>query len=49
MLLRQLTRRFGPLGAPITEHVRNTSSAELEQWADNILDARTREEVFRAP
>lgn len=49
VLLRLLTRRFGPLGAPMTQRVRQASSAELEQWADNILDARTLDEVFRAP
>ncbi len=46
-LLRQLTRRFGPLGEPLTERVRTASSAELERWLDNILDARTLDEVFR--
>ena len=46
-LLRQLTRRFGPMGAPLTERVRQASSAELEQWIDNILDARSIDEVFR--
>ena len=47
LLLRQLTRRFGPLGEVMTERVRTASSTELEQWAENILDARTLEEVFR--
>ncbi|MBN9368078.1 MAG: DUF4351 domain-containing protein [Comamonadaceae bacterium] len=49
VLLRLLTRRFGPLGALMTQRVRQASSAELEQWADNILDASTLDEVFRAP
>lgn len=47
ILLRQLTRRFGPLGTPITQRLQQASFAELEQWADNILDARTLEDVFR--
>jgi len=47
VLLRQLTRRFGPLGAPMTEKIRHASPAELEQWADNILDARSLDDVFR--
>jgi len=47
VLLRLLTRRFGPLGAAMTEQVRQASSTELEQWADNILDACTLDEVFR--
>lgn len=49
VLLRLLKRRFGPLGALMTQRVRQASSAELEQWADNILDASTLDEVFRAP
>jgi len=48
LLLRQLTHRFGPLGEAMSERVRRASSAELEQWAENILDARTLDEVFRA-
>jgi len=47
VLLRQLTRRFGPLGAPVTEKIRQASPAELEQWADNILDARSLDAVFQ--
>jgi len=46
VLLRLLVRRFGPLGEAITERVRGASPAELERWADNILDARTLDEVF---
>lgn len=46
VLLRLLTRRFGPLGEETTQRVRRASPAELEQWADNILDARTLDEVF---
>jgi len=47
VLLRQLTRRFGPLGAATTEKIRQASSTELEQWADQILDATNLEDVFR--
>ena len=47
VLLRQLTRRFGPLGEVMSERVRTASSAELERWLDNILDARTLDDVFR--
>ena len=47
-LLRQLTRRFGPLGEPLTESVRTASSAELERWLDNFVDARTLDDVFRS-
>jgi len=49
VLLRQLTRRFGPLGAPVTQQIRQANLTQLEQWADNILDARSLEEVFGKP
>ena len=45
-LLRLLTRRFGPLGVPMTQRVQQASSAQLKQWLDNILDARSLDEVF---
>lgn len=49
VLLRQLLRRFGPLGAATVERVQKASPAELEQWADNILDAGSLAEVFGDP
>ena len=45
-LLRQLTRRFGPLGVPMTQRVQQASSAQLKQWLDNFVDARSLDEVF---
>ncbi len=48
VLTRLLSRRFGPLDARTVERLQNASSAELERWADNILDARTLDEVFAA-
>ena len=47
LLLLQLTSRFGPQGDALSERVRTASSAQLEQWAKSILDARTLDEVFR--
>lgn len=46
VLIRQLTRRFGPLDAALLQRLRQASSAELEQWADSILDAQTLNEAF---
>lgn len=46
VLTRLLTRRFGPLDTATSERLQKAGSAELEQWADNILDARTLDEVF---
>ncbi|THF62998.1 DUF4351 domain-containing protein [Pseudothauera nasutitermitis] len=48
VLSRQLARRFGPLDPAVTERLQKASSAELEHWADNILDARTLDDVFGA-
>ncbi|MDX9707406.1 MAG: DUF4351 domain-containing protein, partial [Azospira sp.] len=47
VLLRLLTRRFGPLDAATRERLQNAGSDELEQWADNFVDAQTLNEVFR--
>lgn len=46
VLLRLLTRRFGPLDAATEQRLQRASSDELERWADNILDAQTLDEVF---
>ena len=46
LLYRQLTRRFGPLDAPTEARLQRATAAELERWADNILEAHTLEEVF---
>ena len=46
VLLRQLTRRFGPLDAATERRLQEASSEELERWADNILDAASLDEVF---
>lgn len=46
VLLRQLTRRFGPLDTATEQRLQRATSDELERWADNILDANTLDEVF---
>ena len=45
-LLRQLRRRFGELDAETEERVANAGIDQLNQWLDNVLDARTLAEVF---
>jgi hypothetical protein len=47
VLCRQLTRRFGPLGEAIQARLDNATLDQLGQWADNILDAKTLEDVFK--
>lgn len=46
LLARQLSRRFGPLDASVEERLQQASTEELERWTENILDARTLDEVF---
>ena len=48
VLARQLRRRFGPLPPEAAERLRQGSGAELEAWADNVLDAETLDAVFRS-
>ncbi|TLD44437.1 MAG: hypothetical protein FAZ92_03304 [Accumulibacter sp.] len=47
LLERQLTRRFGPPSAETLARLNAATVEELEQWAENILDATTLEEVFK--
>jgi hypothetical protein len=46
MLLRQLRRRFDSLPEAVVAKVRDASEDQLNEWADNILDARNLEMVF---
>jgi len=46
VLLRLLTRRFGPLPADVEARVRQADTARLELWADRVLEARTLDEVL---
>lgn len=46
MLERLLTRRFGELDAATLERLDNASSEELEQWADNVIEAESLKAVF---
>ena len=47
VLERQLRRRFGGLPPEAAERLRRAPEAELETWADNVLDAGTLDEVFQ--
>ncbi len=47
ILHRQIMKRFGNLfDIRLQERLRNASPEQLQRWADNILDAKTVEEVF---
>jgi hypothetical protein len=47
LLLRLLTRQFGPLPGELTRAVHNGSDSDLETWGDRVLDAKTLDDVFR--
>jgi len=46
LLERQLARRFGPITPSTRLRLDSATAAQLEAWADRILDARTLAEVF---
>jgi hypothetical protein len=47
VLRRQLTRRFGPLPEWAEERLTKADLAQLEVWADRVLDAETLDAVFQ--
>ena len=46
LLERQLRRRFGLLSPAIAARLGQASAADLETWAENVLDAPTLDDVF---
>ena len=46
VLERQLRRRFGLLSPAVVDRLHKASVADLEAWAENLLDARTTDDVF---
>jgi hypothetical protein len=45
-ILRQLTKRFGPLPTDVEPRVRGGTKADLDRWADRLLDAQSLADVF---
>ena len=48
VLERLLLRRFGSLSPEVEDRVAKASAADLEAWADNVLDAETLDDVFNS-
>ena len=46
LLARQLMKRFGPISASTHARLSSTTEAQLQTWADRILDAQSLAEVF---
>jgi predicted transposase YdaD len=47
IFIRLFKKRFGELPYSVESKIENATSAQLEQWALNILDAKTLEDVFQ--
>ena len=46
LLRRMLNRRFGPLPAWVDKRLEQAGEAELEAWADRVLECGSLDEVF---
>ena len=46
VLMRQLTKRFGPLTPEAAQRLQSATAEQLERWTDRILDAPTLDAVF---
>ncbi len=48
LLLRQLTKRFGPLPAETVARINAAALEDLDRWGERVLDRKTLAEVFAA-
>ncbi|HEU4417551.1 MAG TPA: Rpn family recombination-promoting nuclease/putative transposase [Planctomycetota bacterium] len=48
LLVRLLTKRFGPLSTEAVARINSATIAELDRWGERLLDANTLTEVFTA-
>jgi hypothetical protein len=48
LLCKLLARRFGPLPASCLARLDSATEADIDRWAERILDAKTLDEVFEA-
>ncbi len=46
LLLRQLTRMYGPLAPAIQDRVRGAQAAQLLEWGERLVTSGSLEEVF---
>lgn len=47
LLQRMLTRRFGQLPDWVNNRLNQANAQQLEQWADDLLDAKNLEAIFK--
>jgi predicted transposase YdaD len=46
LLVRQLTRRFGPIPDTVRERIGTATLEQLAAWSDRVLDAPNLDDVF---
>jgi predicted transposase YdaD len=46
-LLKQLSRRFGPVPAAIEQRIRSADTEQLDAWLDAVIDSPTLDDVVR--
>jgi hypothetical protein len=46
ILIRQLTRKFGPVPDTVRERINAASIEQLDVWCERVLDAERLDEVF---
>ena len=49
LLQRLLVKRFGPLPDDVVHQISQASVAQIDAWADRVLDAQSLDDVLRAP
>ena len=49
LLQRLLVKRFGPLPDDVVHQISQASVAQIDAWADRVLDAQSLGDVLRAP
>ena len=49
LLQRLLTKRFGPLPDVVVNQISQASVAQIDAWADRVLDAQSLDDVLRVP
>ena len=47
LLLRLLTRLYGPLAPTVEDRVRGAKAEQLRQWGERLVTSRSLEEIFK--
>jgi predicted transposase YdaD len=47
LLLKQLSRKFGSINFTIRNRIKNADAETLLQWGEQLIDAKSIEEIFQ--